>query len=123
MINNDEKVFEVYNSAKQSLQKVHFENMKKNPPAFSTEASDGYILMVIPQSFVHKKSDVAGTGPRESFPRFLHIFLLYQGISLLEFTAQCGRRGKRQVEQICMLISTWFEKGFVLKKCGVSGRR
>ena len=75
--------------------------------------------MVIPQSFVHKKSDVAGTGRRESFPHFL----LLLSRKLLEFTAQCERRGKRQVGQICMLSSTWFEKGFVLKNCGVSGAR
>ena len=77
--------------------------------------------MVIPQSFVHKKIDVVGTGRRESFPHFL--YCCYQDISLFEFTAQCERRGKRQVGQICMLSSTWFEKGFVLKNCGVSGAR
>ena len=93
----------------------------KDFPAFFTEASDGYILMVIPQSFVHKKIDVVGTGRRESFPHFL--YCCYQDISLFEFTAQCERRGKRQVGQICMLSSTWFEKGFVLKNCGVSGAR
>ena len=79
--------------------------------------------MVIPQSFVHKKSDVAGTGPTESFPRCL--YCCCQDISLLEFTAQCGRRGKRQVGQICMLSSTCFWKGLCAQevRCFRSERR